>query len=42
MSSSLGRVELGGLGKPALNTGVFISVGGRQTAGAIYQTYLVE
>jgi Protein of unknown function (DUF3237) len=25
-----------------LNKGVFIGVGGRQTAGVIYETYLVE
>jgi hypothetical protein len=41
ISSRLGRVELGG-SVSRLNTGVLIGVGGRQPAGAIYETYLVE
>jgi hypothetical protein len=36
------RIEAAGAELAWLNTGVFISVGGRQPAGVIYETYLVE
>jgi hypothetical protein len=35
------RIETGAPGLDWLNKGVFISVGGRQAAGVVYETYLV-
>jgi Protein of unknown function (DUF3237) len=35
------EIETAASGRDWLNKGVFISIGGRQPAGVIYETYLV-